>query len=163
MNFDLAISEKDGNGGDLQQLGNDLAVVNGIENMPYLAMFGGNREASTGTIPIADAQDYWGNNLFMAGDASIQFNSKTERILNSTELTSAGRVIIENAIKDDLQFLEPQAKITVVVTIEATDRLRVSIRIELSLQPIRMIIINFKKSTSDGDFFISDFTDDFLV
>ena len=44
--FDLALFET-GNGGDYNFTGKDLAVVNGTENMPYIAMFGGNIEAST--------------------------------------------------------------------------------------------------------------------
>ncbi len=160
--FDLAIGENDGNGGDLRLVGNDLAVVNGIENMVYLAMFGGNVAQSTTPVPVADSKDYWGNNLLMQNDPSIQFNSETERALNNTPLTSSGRVIIENAIKKDLEFLSPQSVVTVTVTIVATDRINVNIRVVTNLTGEQIIIINFKKS-SDGDWFLEDFNDDFLL
>lgn len=161
MIFDLAIGEKEGNGGDLSQLGNDLAVVYGMENWFYLAMFGGNKEASTTNTPVADAKDYWGNNLLMPNDFSIQFNSETERALDKTALTSAGRVVIENAIKADLQFLKPQSTFTVDVQIVATDRINVTIKIITNITEQKIIIIDFKK-TADGDWFISDFNEDFL-
>lgn len=166
MIFDLAIIET-GNGGDIQLLKNDLAVVQGIENMPYLAMFGGNKEQSTENVnanqPVpAQSFDWWGNNLFMQGDQSIQFNSKVEKILNTTPLTSAGRVLIENAIKKDLEFLEEIATITVVVTIVATDRIDINIEIKQTNNDQKVIIISFKKS-ADGDWFLFDFNDDFNV
>jgi hypothetical protein len=58
--FDLAIIET-GDGGDYQLKGNDLAVVNGSENMPYIAMFGGNIEATLNNIVQDQSLDYWGN------------------------------------------------------------------------------------------------------
>lgn len=161
MAFDLSITEKDGNSGDLQLNGNDLGVAIGIENMPYLGMFGGNVEQVTTTDLVADSKDWWGNNLLMKSNQSTQFNSTVEKTFKSTALTSAGRILIEDAIKNDLQFLSPQAKITVTVTIEATDRININIRIELDTM-VRIMIMNYRK-VSDGDFFILDFNNDFYL
>lgn len=163
MSFDAAIIETL-NGGDLQQVGSDLAVVYGIENMVYLAMFGGNTEASTSTkVVTLDSKDWWGNSVLMPNDASTQFNSLTERTLKTTALTSAGRVIIENAVKKDLDFFKDLgATVTVSVSIIDTDHIRILIRIELE-QEIKIITVNFRKAT-DGDFFIMDFNStDFLI
>src|SRR5689334_724191 len=98
--WDLYLGET-GGGGDFTLLGNDLAVDDSIGTAVYLSMFGGNVEADT-TNRIQGVQyfDYWGN-VFI-DDPILQFNSLTERTLNKTPLTSAGRVIIENAIKKDL-------------------------------------------------------------
>lgn len=162
MIFDLALIETDGNGGDIQLRGNDLAVVNSIENMPYLAMFGGNvLQSSTADVNV-DSKDWWGNKLLMTNDASIQFNSLTERVLNSTALTSGGRITIENAIKKDLEFFAPTSTVTVVVSIIATDRISVNIKIVTPFEGQQLIIINFRK-TSTGDWFIEDFNNDFLL
>jgi hypothetical protein len=161
MDFDLSIVET-GNGGDLRHTGIDFAVVNGIENMPYLAMFGGN--------PIPDPQneleksqnfDWWANNLLMPSDSVIQMISITERTLNTTPLTSSGRVTIENAIKKDLEFLSPVVKIEVSVVIAATDRINISLRIAADIGEPKVLTLIFEKST-DGDFFLLDFNDDFL-
>jgi phage gp46-like protein len=152
------------NGGDLVLKGNDLVVVDGIQNMPYLAMFGGNVEQSTkNKITEEQSFDWWGNNLLMPSNQSIQFNSITEKVINTTALTSSGRVTIENAIKDDLKFLSDfGAEVSVTVSITATDRIDVNIKITQPAGGSRIIIINFKKK-SDGDFYIFDFNDDFYI
>lgn len=162
MFWDLSIVES-GNGGELQLVGNDLAVVNGLENMPYLGMFGGSIDQVTkSNITEERSLDYWANNLLMANNPSIQLNSLTERILNTVNLTSSGRQLIENTIKEDLKFLSDLADIEVSVTIVSTDRIDVKLRIKQFNASTRIIVINFKKST-DGDFWILDFNDDFLV
>jgi phage gp46-like protein len=161
--FDVAIIETL-NGGDLQQVGNDLAVVGSIENMIYLAMFGGNIEEVTSPkfVP-AQSFDYWGNSLLMPNSPSLQFNSYTEKIINSTPLTSSGRVLIENSIKKDLEFFkESGATVSVSVEIVATDKIRVRITIAIQEQLQNITIINFRKS-SDGDFFFPDFNNDFFL
>lgn len=125
--MDLELLET-GNGGDLNKKGNDLVVVFGFENMPYLGMFGGNKEAVTKPrIESQQSFDYWGNNLLMPNEPSIQFNSLTEKTLETVALNSAGRLLIEEAIKTDLAFMSPFAEITVTTTIISTDHLRIGI------------------------------------
>lgn len=163
MSFDVAIIET-GNGGDVQLNGNDLAIVKGIENMPYLGMFGGNVEAVTKN-KVVDAQsfDWWANSLFMLSNQSIQLNSTVEKTLNSVALNSAGRVLIENAIKEDLKFLSDQGvTVQVDVIIYSVDRINVKLRISQLDGTQKVTTINFKKSL-DGDFFILDFNDDFYL
>lgn len=79
-----------GNGGDLTIGTNDMVVVTGIENMPYLSMFGGSA--------------YWANDLLLTGTAQ-PFVAETETALIEVPLNSQGRVTIENAMKRDVQFL----------------------------------------------------------
>lgn len=160
--MDLALIDTR-NGGDLQLVGNDLATVFGIENMPFLAMFGGNIEQSTeDNIVTEKSFDWWGNTLLMNGNQSIQFNSLTERILNSTPLTSQGRITIENAMKKDLEFLSPVATVDVSVTIVATDRINVAIKVLQVDNTTKVTIVNFRK-LANGDFVFDDFNDDFFT
>ena len=84
--MDLLIYET-GGGGDLKLAGNDLAKVMGVENGPYLAMFGGN--------------GHWADYM----DPDNPFNSKTEDVLKVTPLTSAGRVAVQRAVEYDMQYL----------------------------------------------------------
>ncbi|MBP6659710.1 MAG: hypothetical protein KA174_03465 [Chitinophagales bacterium] len=128
--MDLQVIET-GNGGDLIKNGNDLALVYSFENMPYLAMFGGNKEAVTRPrLATEQAFDWFGNSLFFPNDESLQFNSLTEKALDTIPLTSAGRILIENEIKKDLQFMQPFAEITVKTSIPQTDTLLINIKIQ---------------------------------
>lgn len=128
--MDLEIIET-GDGGDLVKDSKDLSVVFGFENFVYLALFGGNVEASTPTKRIASEQafDFWANNLLMQGDDSIQFNSETERILKLVALTSSTRSIIQQAVEKDLSFMKDFAVVTIVVQIVATDKLLIACRL----------------------------------
>lgn len=103
-----------GNGGEMKLNSNDLATVNGYENACYLAMFGGDNT-------------FWGNYLMLAN----QYNSKTEAALNTTALNSGGRITIEEAINEDLSFLNniDGTTWTVATAIEGPKRLRITITI----------------------------------
>jgi len=109
-----------GNGGDLLQQGNDMAIVEGFENMPYLAMFSGDG-------------DWWGNNLlFSNNDSSVFFSSQTERVMREVTLNSAGRIKIETAIKNDLAFLKSNISgttVDVTTSVVNPDRLDIEITI----------------------------------
>lgn len=160
--FDLAIIETL-NGGDLQLVGRDLAIVEGNENQFYLSMFGGNVEQDTENSTPGNAKDYWANNLLFPSEASMQFNSKTERILNTTELTSVGRLKIENAIKQDLKFSSDfGAEVSINVSIPETNKVIVELKATLGGVEKRVATITYVKK-SNGDFFAMDFNNDFFI
>lgn len=129
--MDLRIIESN-NGGDLFKKRRDLCVIEGLENMVYLALFGGNVEASTQFDRLENEQafDWWGNRLFHQEQPGIQINSLTERTLMSVSLTSAGRVSIEDAVKRDLDFMRPFTRVSVAVTIPASDKVAIGVRLE---------------------------------
>lgn len=87
MPSDILIYET-GNGGDFLPTANGFATVNGYENAPYLAMFGGD-------------SSWWGNYI-----ALNPYMSQTETALRSVAMNSAGRIAIQNAVKADLSFLD---------------------------------------------------------
>lgn len=130
MAFDLAIVET-GNGGDILLKGKDLAIVYGWENMPYLAMFGGNPGFPTPVQTVEEEQrfDWWANSLLFNNDRSLQFNSYTEHTLQTVALNSSGRALIEAAVKKDLEFMKPFADISVSVAIIKTDVVQITIKI----------------------------------
>lgn len=129
--MDLAIIETN-NGGDIVKNPKDLLILYGFQNMPYLAMFGGNVAQSTPSkrLDTQQAFDWWGNTLLMPNDPSLQFNSETERALNTIPLTSAGRIDIENAIKSDLQFMQSFVNITIETAITGPDRLEIALTLK---------------------------------
>ena len=103
-----------GNGGDAVLNGNDLAIVYGIENQPYLGMFGGN--------------DWWGNSLFIPEQPLF---SRTETALNTTPLNSNGRQKILQAVNADMAYIKaiPEMTVTTNVIIENDDRVKIVIQI----------------------------------
>lgn len=129
--MDLSVVENGGNGGDFVRKTKDLLVIYGLENMPYLAMFGGNKEASTPILRLEQEQafDWFGNSLLL-DNQKVQLNSETERILDKTPLTSSGRQIIENTVKKDLAFMTAFATVSVSVSIIATDVVRIFISLK---------------------------------
>lgn len=159
--LDVLITET-GVGGDAQLLGNDIAWIQTTQNMIYMAFFGGNPEQSTNNKPTeVQSLDWWGNNLLMPSDKSIQFNSLTENALNTTPLTSAGRVLIENAMKKDLEFFKDFGSIvSVSVSIVDTDHITAKIVTLQSENEEIVTIVGFKKKAT-GDWFMLDFNNDF--
>jgi hypothetical protein len=73
------------------------------------------------------AFDYWGNGIFWPENEELQFNSITERTLKQVALNSAGRIEIENAVLQDLDFLRQYVNISVEVRIISDDRVQIII------------------------------------
>ena len=158
--MDLAVLETL-DGGDLQKVGSDMAMVYGLENQVYLALFGGNPGYPTTTDRDSEAFDWWGNKLFMRSEPSQQFNSLFEKKMLDVALTSQGRVELEEAAKKDLEFLKEVATITVSVTIVSDDHIRLYIKmIILDSAETKITVVDFKRKES-GDFYLFDFNDDF--
>jgi hypothetical protein len=103
-----------GNGGDVVIRGNEIVTVEGIENMPYLSMFGG--------------KSWWGNYLI----PDSPFLCVTEELLNNTALNSAGRMAIEKAVKQDLAFLDDIDGTTYSVDVSILQPKKVSIYITIN-------------------------------
>lgn len=166
--MDIALIET-GNGGDIQIVNGDIALVFGLENNPYLAMYGGNVAQNTvdteaNEVAAGTTADWWGNNLCIGPDETQQFNSDTERTMNATALTSAGRISIQNAIQDDLDYLEAITgyPVTVSVNITSPDRIEAELSFTLPDGTTTVTIVVFKQA-ENGDFYIFDFNDDFFV
>lgn len=109
---DVLIYER-GTGGDILLRGNDLVQVQGYENTVYLALFGGD--------------SFWGNYL----NPKKPYNCQTERALRENTLNSSGRLAIENAIKNDLAFLNdvPGTTYTVSTVLAGKDRIDINIEV----------------------------------
>ena len=125
---DLRLIETN-DGGDCVLLANDVQLISGFQNMPYICLFGGNVEQSTiGPHVIGqDSNDFWGNFLLHPTEQPLWFNSKTEKMLRDTALNSAGRQQIEEQVKNDLKFMNTFANVSVSVSLISVDKLRIYI------------------------------------
>lgn len=130
---DLSIFES-GNGGDVERNGDNIVLTEGLFVQIYLAMFGGNVEGDTISEEISDPsiqnKGWWGNNVLFEDDPQLQFNSKTERTLNTTPLTPAGRQVIQAAVQEDMEFLSELGEVNVVVTIPDVDKVQIVVTIQ---------------------------------
>jgi len=128
-----------GQGGDFSIVNDDLLLGESFYQQIFLALFGGNIEASTKSQYLDGEErfDYWANALLWKNEQTKQFNSTTERVIQTTTLNSSGRIKIIEAVKVDLEYLKPIADFTVEVEILGRDNLK--------------IIINFTEKLNQQD------------
>jgi len=125
---DIALFES-GNGGNFIVLNNDLLLSETLYQQIYLALFGGNIEASTkqSYLETEDRFDYWGNSLVWKTKKNKQFNSETEAILRKVALNSSGRLEIVQAINSDLAYLSSLITFDVEVSILSSSSIRITV------------------------------------
>lgn len=93
---------------------NDLVLTNGLETALLLSL-------------TADVKaEWWGNDLLSIEE---QFDGKTLNILKTTALNSAGRLLIEQAVKSDVSKVLGSVKFGVLVVL-LVDRVEININIE---------------------------------
>jgi phage gp46-like protein len=126
---DIALYETS-DGGDLFISNNDLGSTETLIHQIYISLFGGNVEASTKGNELSSEKryDWWGNSLIFGDRQEKQFNSETERVLNNTVLNSAGRLEIEQSVKNDLKFL--QNVVDMKINIQIVNQNRVNILVQ---------------------------------
>lgn len=118
-------------GGDAIFNGTDIETIDGFENMPFIGISGGNIEENTKEYLDGEQRfDWWGNNLLMLQNESIQFNSNFERLLNNIHLSSSSRIEIEETIKSDLKFMADFSGVDVSVLNVSIDRIKVIIKLQ---------------------------------
>lgn len=117
-------------GGDYVLKGNDLEMISGFQNMPYIGLFGGNEQSTKGQKKEEQVFDFWGNYLFHPNEPKIWINSITETLLQNVALTTTGRVKIEEAVKADVAFMKDFAVVSVSVQLISVDRIKILIEIQ---------------------------------
>lgn len=117
-----------GDGGDVVLQGNDIKLIGGLENMIYIALFGGNPGNST-FGPKEDEQvfDFWGNFMLHPSEREVWFNSTLEYLLENTAITSSGRYQLEQAVLNDLQFMTRFAKVSASVQLIGIDKVKIDV------------------------------------
>jgi phage gp46-like protein len=124
---DIRLVEKY-DGGDYVLNANDVQLISGFQNMPYIGLFGGNLEQNTtGAKQVEQEFDFWGNYLLHPSLQKVWINSRTEQLLKEVALTSAGRIQIEQQVKKDIEFMQEFAEVSVSVRLNSVDRIIISI------------------------------------
>lgn len=119
-----------GSGGEFSIVSNDLLFGESLYNQVYLALFGGNVEANTiGNELISEQRfDWWGNPLFFSEVQSKQFNSNTERALQTVVLNSSGRLTIIQAVNTDLEYLTRLLNYTIDVSFPKENHILIEVK-----------------------------------
>ena len=125
---DLSLFET-GSGGDFAVIDNDLLMGESLYQQIYIALFGGNIEASTKSVYLDSEErcDYWGNTLIWKDGKTKQFNSETERAIQNNALNSSGRLNILQAVNVDLEYLKTIINFEADVSILSRDNLRITV------------------------------------
>lgn len=139
MNTTDILLYETGAGGDFSIIDEDLVMGESLYQQIFLALFGGNLEASTRTSYLATEErfDYWGNSLIWKNEPTKQFNSETERTIQNNVLNSQGRLNIIQSVNVDLDYLKPLIIYTIDVQINGRDNLS--------------IIVNFTDKSNQQD------------
>ena len=129
--MDLELLEN-GNGGDLVKKPKDLSVINGFQNMAYLALFGGNPNHSTPVTRPDNKRmfDWWGNSLLFRDNQKVQFNSLTEQTLYDVAVTSSGVAKVEQSVKRDLAFMMEFANLEISVLVISDNEIEIKVLID---------------------------------
>lgn len=118
-------------GSDFVLRGNDIQLIEGFQNMPLIALFGGNPEQSTPQSRQDGEQlfDWWGNSLLMNQQSEIQYNSVLERTLRNRAITSSSRTEIIQVVQRDLQFMQSFAQVEIDASILTADSIKINIKL----------------------------------
>jgi hypothetical protein len=127
---DLSIYES-GSGGELLMVNSDISLADSLLQIVYLCLFGGNVEAITlGNENQGEVRnDWWGNPLIFKEEKDKQFNSITEKTLKKTALSSAGRILILNAVNEDLKSLKVFADVKADVIIKDSSKVNINVKL----------------------------------
>lgn len=119
-----------GSGGEMAIISNDLLIGETLYQQVYLALFGGNIEASTrGDEPFGNERfDWWGNSLFFAENPNKQFNSETEKTITNLVLNSSGRLRLLQAVNSDLEYLNELLDYEVEVFFNDYNRVKIEVK-----------------------------------
>jgi hypothetical protein len=123
---DIKIFESN-DGGEWSLLNDDIETTTGFAQMVYLALFGGNIEASTvenEVVKLDERLDWFGNKTF-----DLDFNSTFEALLSATPLNSAGVSLLEQSAIKDLEFMKIFADVEVEGSIIAPQKFQLIVNV----------------------------------
>lgn len=152
MNTNDILLFESGASGDFAILDDDLLMGESLYQQIYLALFGGNIEASTKLVYTEKEErfDYWGNALIWGDQSTVQFNSETERTIQNNALNSSGRLAIIQACNQDLAYLSDVITFSVEVSISSVNKLEITINFtEKTNQQDRQLVLVYENAKNE--------------
>jgi phage gp46-like protein len=114
-------------GGEIEYLNGQPTMSDGIFNLVYLSLFGGNEQDSG--LQGDDNKQWWGN--FGETDVSKKYRSETQHLLRSIPAIPANMRRIEDAAQRDLAGLEVIKSATAAVSLVAMNKVAIDLEIEV--------------------------------
>ena len=116
------------NGGEIEFVGGQAVMSEGLETAVYLSLFGGNEEDSGGDATIA--KQWWGN--LIVTEAAQRLRSETQYLLRSLASIPANLRRVEDAVGRDLAWMVQTGLATTVETSARMPRINwIEIRIAI--------------------------------
>lgn len=117
-------------GGEIDVVGGQVTMDDGLQTAVYLSLFGGNDE-DDGTQATERLQ-WWGN--VSEQDPSRQYRSRTQAVLRGMPAIPANLKRVEDAAVRDLDWMMVDVAETLVVTATMPGRNRVRVRVDVGLK-----------------------------
>lgn len=110
----------------------DLQTTKSLFTYVYVLIFGGNYDSSTtgNEVDRERRYDYWGNVAFHQNSPDLWLNSRFEKALDTIELSSVGRIKLEQALNDDLKRLKKYGELEASVQITGVNKITALIRLK---------------------------------
>ena len=110
----------------------DIQTTRSLFTYVYALILGGNVEASTtgAEQPREKRSDFWGNSAFYQNSPEKWLNSSFEKAINTIELSTVGRVKLEQSLNDDLKRLKIYGNLNATVFISGPNRIIANIALE---------------------------------
>jgi len=110
----------------------DIQTTHSLFTYVYTLILGGNVEASTtgAEQPREKRSDFWGNSAFYQNSPEKWLNSSFEKAINTIELSTVGRVKLEQSLNDDLKRLKIYGNLNATVLISGPNRIIANIALE---------------------------------
>lgn len=127
--MDVRLYQTD-DGGEIDVIGGQEQMADGLGTACYLSLFGGNERDSG--LTADDSKQFWAN--LVEDDPNARYRSKTQALLTSLTLIPANLRALEDAAADDLSWLVPSiaSDVAVDATMPALRSVLLNCRITVS-------------------------------
>jgi phage gp46-like protein len=128
--MDVRLYQKDGDGGEIDFVGGQAVLGDGLETAVYLSLFGGNDDDSG--LDADNARQWWAN--VEERDASKRYRSETQYLLRAAPLIPANLRRFEDAATLDLAWMTESGLasfVSVTASMPELNTVKLQIKIEI--------------------------------
>jgi phage gp46-like protein len=143
--MDVRLYQKNGDGGEIEVVGGQIGLDEGLETAVFLSLFGGNDDDAG--IDATKALQWWGN--VEERDETRRHRSETQYLLNNSALVPANLRRFEDAAALDLEWMTSTGLASFVgveATMPALNTVKLTVKIEIQGQEFKPAFV-YRRST----------------